>query len=236
MHFISCHDGQIVTASAVGGSLTPQHDRGFRTGLDVLDYLLPDHSFARGAVHEILFSGGHPAAKFLALLLARAAGGVVVWCDRLRTLYPPAVVAAGISVEKLFLLRPPGQAEQSWAVAECMRCPGVGVTVAPVATLSRVEALRYHLAAERGGGVGLLLRPLDRNASVYAAATRWLVAPAPGLRTVQRWSVQLIHAHGGRVGETVILEHHRETNTVRAAEQLADRQAATTPQPVRASA
>jgi hypothetical protein len=92
--------------------------------------------------------------------------------------------------------------------------------------LSRVEARRLQLSAERGGGVGLLLRPAGRAvSSEHAAVTRWLVRPAPGERTVQRWSVQLIHGHGGRVGQAVILEYSRETNRVRAVEQLADRPA-----------
>jgi protein ImuA len=108
-----------------------------------------------------------------------------------------------------------------------MRCKGVSATIAQVGRLSRIEARRLQLAAEQGGGIGILLRPMDRNASVYAAASRWLVSPAQGLRTVQRWKIQLIHAHGGRIGQTVILEHHRETNTLRASEQLANRQSET---------
>src|SRR2546423_1093128 len=86
--------------------------------------------------------------------------------------------------------------------------------------LPALEARRLQLSAERGGGIGLLLRPLGRASSEHAAVTRWLVRPAPGERTVQRWSIQLVHGHGGRVGQSVILEHSRETNRVRAVEQL----------------
>jgi hypothetical protein len=98
--------------------------------------------------------------------------------------------------------------------------------------LSRIEARRFQLAAERGRGIGILLRPYDRTANVYSAATRWLVAPQRGLRTVQRWRIELIHGHGGQVGQAVILEYHRETNSIqihpqvhsgRALGQLADR-------------
>jgi len=160
----------------------------------------------------------------------------IVWCDPRRTLYPPAVAASGVPPEKLFLLYPSNAAEQLWAITECLRCKGVAATIAPVSRLSRTEARRLQLAAERGGGVGILLRPLDRNASIYAAATRWLVCPCQGLRTVQRWKIQLIYAHGGRVGQTVILEHHREEHLVRAVDQLADRPAAKTDRPIRASA
>jgi len=149
----------------------------------------------------------------------------VIWCDPRGEIYPPALAAHGIPLDQLFLLHPRAAADQTWAVAECLRCKGVAAVVASVDyRLSRVEARRLQLSAERGGGVGLLLRPAGRAASAeHAAVTRWLVRPVPGERTVQRWSVQLIHGHGGRVGGGVILEHSRETNRVRAVEQLAGR-------------
>jgi len=55
-----------------------------------------------------------------------------------------------------------------------MRCKGVGATIAQIDKLSRIEARRLQLATEQGGGIGLLLRKMDRHASIYAAATRWL--------------------------------------------------------------
>jgi protein ImuA len=239
MQFVSCHNGQIFTSTTQWGSSGGTFDRRrvFRTGLSAIDELLLDQSFSRGVIHEILHDSHHGDSRFFALLIARSAGGNIIWCDPGRTLYPPAVAAAGVPLEKLFLLHPKNAAEQSWAISECMRCRGVGATVANVAALSRIQARRLQLAAERGGGIGILLRPMDRNASIYAAATRWLVSAVPGERTVQKWKIQLIHAHGGRVNnQTVILEHHRETNIVRAVEQLVDRQGAAKIVAVRVSA
>jgi protein ImuA len=226
MQFVSCHNGQIFKTSAA--TITSSKNRTFVTGLSAIDALMPGGGFPRGSVHEILSDPNYGTPRFFALLLAKSLGGVIVWCDPDGTLYPPAVAAAGVPMEKLYLLHPKTQADQSWAIAECMRCKGVSATIAQVGKLSRIEARRLQLAAEQGGGIGILLRAMDRNASVYAAASRWLVSPAQGLRTVQRWKIQLIHAHGGRIGQTVILEHHRETNTLRAAEQLADRSSVAT--------
>ena len=242
-------------ASATGGAA----GHGFVTGLSALDALPPGGAFARGAVHELLCDPAHGTPLFLAMLLAKcgtggpsvseqeilgdekhgraaramaeapATGGAVIWCDPRGEFYPPALAAHGIPLDQLFLLHPRAAADQTWAVAECLRCKGVAAVVASVDyRLSRVEARRLQLSAERGGGVGLLLRPAGRAASAeHAAVTRWLVRPVPGERTVQRWSVQLIHGHGGRVGGGVILEHSRETNRVRAVEQLAGRPAET---------
>ena len=80
-----------------------------------------------------------------------------------------------------------------------------------------------QLSAEQGGGVGIFLRPRE-TAREHAATTRWLVAPARGERTLQRWKIQLIHGHGGRIEKTLYLEHCRETHCIRAVDGLADRQ------------
>jgi hypothetical protein len=40
---------------------------------------------------------------------------------------------------------------------------------------------------------------------------------------VQRWSVQLLHGHGGQVGKVLLLEVDRETRAVCASSPLADR-------------
>ncbi|HEV2295096.1 MAG TPA: hypothetical protein VGR35_14675 [Tepidisphaeraceae bacterium] len=152
----------------------------------------------------------------------------IIWSDPRGQLYPPALAAMGVDLRQLYLLRTSTPADETWAVAECLRCKGVGAVVAAPAVLSRVEARRLQLAAEIGGGVGLLLRPAGKRSMHYAATTRWLVAPAPGERSVQRWRIQLLHGHGGRVGETVFLECCRETHSVRATEQLSRQPAATT--------
>ena len=231
MRIITSHRGLLQTLS--DGAGTAPAKRNFMTGLPALDALPPGSAFARGAVHEALSDARHgPPPRSFALLLARAAldpddaAGLVVWSDPHADLYAPAVAAGGVPLDRLLLLRPPSPREEVWAIAECLRCPAVVAVVAAVPKLTRVEARRLQLAAERGGGVGLLLRP--HSADVYAAATRWRVDPAPGDAETQRWQVQLVHGHGGRVGQSVLLEVSRETSAVRAVEQLADRPAATT--------
>ena len=164
--------------------------------------------------------------------------GAIVFCDDQRDLYPPALASFGIPLDHLYLLRSENHADRIWAITECLRCRGVSATIASIDSLSRIEARRLQLAAEQGGGMGFLLRPMVRTRNgleappIYAAATRWLVAPEKGEPTVQRWKITLIHGHGGRVGNTVILEHCRETNTVRAVKKLVDRPLETSVQKV----
>ena len=231
MKLISCHDGKLhaldAGVAAVAGSARPSSSaNAFRTSLAALDDLPPGGAFARGAVHELLHPPGEPAPMFFAALLAQCAGeaeqqrrtGAIVWADPARELYPPALAAFGIPLERVFLLHPGNEADQVWALTECLRCRGVAAVVAALPPprrrgrggLSRVEARRLQLAAERGGGVGLLLRTDGRGAGEHAAVTRWLVRPEPGERNVQRWRIQLVFGHGGRVGQSIILEHHRD--------------------------
>jgi hypothetical protein len=256
MQFISCHDGKLQTLTTAG--LSASSAKSFATGLEALDALAPRHSFARGAVHELLFDANDGQPRFVAAMLAQAAaehdesrryGGTearrvpssgsdalrassafvpscllpIVWTDPRHEIYPPALAALGFDLTKLYSLHPPTEADEAWAVAECLRCRGVGAVIAAPPRMSRIVARRLQLAAERGGSVGILLRQTGRNDSIYAAATRWKVSPHPGERTIQRWKIQLLHGHGGRVNQTVILEWCRETNTVRATEKLADR-------------
>ena len=197
----------------------------FQTALPAIDQLLPEGQLARGAVHEVLAPPGRGMPRFFAMLLARSAlnKGAIVWCDPKRQIYPPAMSSFGIDLERLVLLRPKNQAEAMWAIAECLRCPGVDAVVAAPTQLSHVEARRLQLSAERGGAVGILLRTMGRQAVHYAAATRWLVEPARGEAHVQRWKIQLIHGHGGQIDRNVLLEVTRETRALRASEALADR-------------
>ena len=157
----------------------------------------------------------------------------IIWSDPRNELYPPALGALGIPLDRLFLLKPKTPEDELWAITQCLACKGIGATVAAVGRLTRIQARRLQLAAERGGGVGLILRPHDpklAGSKEHAAATRWLVEPAPGERTVQRWKIQLIHGHGGQTHRPVYLEYDRdresendEINRVRAITDLADR-------------
>lgn len=194
-----------------------------------------EDSITRRAIHEFLFrpSSTAPLPLFPALLAARAAltaaespgpsspsdaPRILVFVDPAGTFYPPAAAGLGIALEQICVLRP-SPADLLWATIESLRCPSVGAVVALVTQrLTRVEVRRLQLAAEKGTGAGLLLRPDAAAAGTYAAATRWAVTPAPGERAVQRWNLRFVHGHGGHIGQSFLLEKHRasgQTNFVR---------------------
>jgi hypothetical protein len=212
MPLITCEGGVLRT------KLAPEPAASFTLDLAAWDALAPCGQFALGAMHELLFDPNrHRPPKFPALMLAKSAiakrsGSTLIWCDPDGTLYPPAIAAAGVPLERVLIIRPK-PADLNWTIAECLRCKGAGAVVAPMPDkLSRVEARRFQLAAERGGGAGVLLRSLGRGSDIYAAATRWLIQPARGERIVQRWKVELVHGHGGQLGQRVLLEKRRATD------------------------
>lgn len=154
-------------------------------------------------------TGGKPGSAIGPLRTRHSGLGTLIWADPRGDLYPPALASAGIPLDRLLLLRA-APADLVWALARCLGCRGVGATVAEVGRLTRVQARRLRLAAERGGGAGVLVRPLGPASAEHAAVTRWLVEPAPGSRTVQRWKIQLIHGHGGLLRHPVYLERSRD--------------------------
>jgi protein ImuA len=263
MRLISCHNGQLLTvdtadscaAAASSNSLLPAKIKLFSTALPAIDALLPGAGLMRGAVHELLWKDASDFKPFFfAAWLARAVTGStgvppvkkkttppIVWSDPHNQLYPPALSALGIPLDRLFLLKPKTPQDELWAVTQCLACKGVGATVAIIPRLTRIQARRLQLAAERGGGVGFILRP--DNSKEHAAATRWLIEPAPGQRTIQRWKIQLIHGHGGQTHRPVYLEYDRDcendsgtdqTHRVRATTGVAHRSPAAPPTQKRA--
>jgi hypothetical protein len=169
--------------------------------------------FQPPAVHELLFDpsrSGPPA--FLAMVAARhrTPRRPIVWIDPFACLYPPALAA---DRERLYLLRP-WEKDLAWAATECLRCKHIGAVIAVMPhRLTRVEVRRLRLAAENGNSLGLLLRPnlASAGAHIYSASSRWLVSPARGERTIQRWHVEHMHGHGRQFGETFIVEKYRAT-------------------------
>ncbi|HET6250363.1 MAG TPA: hypothetical protein VFE47_21935 [Tepidisphaeraceae bacterium] len=248
MRLISAHDGKLLTLDAgCPTSNSVENERAFSSGIPALDAIAPGGGFSRGAIHELLTVPEDGKATFIAMLLARAScslspvplrtgerepkTGFLIWCDPARTLYPLALGAHGFPLDRLLLLHPkipdPNGKDLLWAMTECLRCKGVSAVVGAAAPrLSRLQARRLQLAAETGGGVGLLLRHAGRDSLHHASASRWLIRPAPGGRTFQRWTIQLLHGHGGRIGQTLCLEHCRETNHLHPFDPVADRSVA----------
>ena len=176
---------------------------------------LPGGGLARATLHEILATEPGCGAAFAAVILARS-GGTVVWiagsADGL-TAWPPGLARFGLLPANLILVRADGWSDALWAMEETLRCPAVsGALLAadwqadPTATMLDLTASRrLQLAAETGGGIGLLLRPAVLTPPPSAAASRWRIAPlntaGPGHKMGDPcWQLELLRLRGGKPG------------------------------------
>ncbi|MBK5927544.1 hypothetical protein CCR87_09435 [Rhodobaculum claviforme] len=144
-------------------------------------------ALALGRVHE----GCGPARRTLAILLAAAARGPVLWiapAHAAERLHAAGVAAAGLDPARLTLVDAPRPDDILWSTETALRhlaATGAGgMVVADLAGPPGLVAVRrLHLAAggADGGGstlpLGLLLTPEDGGAQ--GIESRWHFAPEP---------------------------------------------------------
>jgi protein ImuA len=158
-------------------------------------------------------------AATLALRTALNAAGnqdaslVVVDCDG--DFYPPAAAAMGLPVDRLVVIRTGRAADAFWATEQALRCRSVGAVLATRLMLDEVRSRRLQLAAERSGGMALVLNPFKKSTARHSfAAVRLLIEPLPvtprqsGMR---RFRVTVLKVREGMPVEPVILDTTDET-------------------------
>jgi len=191
------------------------------------DRSLPDLGIQPGGVVEWLVAREGAGALTAALqVVSRASGGRGFWAivDLAREFYVPALPGWGIDPGLLLVLHPANVPDACWAVEQCLRCPGVSATWAWVE--DRIPARvhrRWQLAAEVGGGVGLIFRPISARREPVWADLRLLVTPQAGGRgETRRVSIEVLYRRGGRGGSTQSWEIDHDAGLVRLVPEVAD--------------
>jgi protein ImuA len=227
-------------------------------GDPVVDGHLPGGGLPLGRWHEFLGEGleaetaAAPAA-FAALAAAPlAARGEAVWVLRRDDLHAPGLSGLGFPPARLIQVCARNEAEVLAVMEDALSTPGVAAALGEVEAVDLTAGRRLQLACERRGATGFLIRrrPFGagrgREAAGSAAATRWMIAPAPsgpaagefGLGP-PRWRAELQRCRGGRPGTWlfegigVFEEMKHGTHPLRLVAELGDRHLAPA-QPLRA--
>ena len=194
------------------------------TGIPALDALLPDGGFRSGTLVEWLADSAASAVGFLALLSARALlrnDRALVVLDRDQTFYPPAAAAWGIALTQMIVVRPKNPAEELWALEQCLQSAGVAVSLCRLERATNRALRRLQLAAERGGALGFLLRPLSARGQPAWSDVRLLVTSLVPLSSRRRWCVEFVRCRRGAGEKSVILELDDATGVVSPVAELA---------------
>jgi protein ImuA len=154
-------------------------------GLAAIDRWLPGGGLPRVGVHELIAARGS-GAGFAAALAGRCLkhpgqdhAGAVLWVARHAELYGPGLAPFGLPPERLIVVAAARETDVLWVLEEALRTRGLAVVIGELSALDLTAARRLQLAAEAGGGTGLVLRPAERADGIAAACSRWRVAAVP---------------------------------------------------------
>ncbi len=169
----------------VGGELV------IPSGCPALDQVLPQGGFRLGSLVEWLSVGPGSGSATWALRVAEQALQLagsqrrgqqrMVVIDQDRSFYPPVAATLGIDLRQLVVIQPRGHSDSIWALDQALRCPGVAAVWSRLSQLAPRDFRRLQLAAEQGGSLGLLLRPLTARGKPSWSDVQLLLQPLPSV-------------------------------------------------------
>jgi hypothetical protein len=185
------------------------------TGVAALDALFPGEGLRRGMLVELLSATDGAGAWTLGLALARQACGerqVLVVVDEQSWFYPLAASRLGLDLRRCLVVRPAHWLDSYAAICQSLLCGAVGGVIGWCARVGTVDYQRLRLAAERGGGLGFLVRPPEALRWPTCARARFLVSPIASGEPARRLRVEVLRGRGR--GQALTLELDDETGDV----------------------
>ncbi len=161
-------------------------------GMAEIDAALPWGGLPHMGMHEVIADGqggeslGGAAMGYAVFLLSRfsQAKGVVLWCRRSDRasdrLYGPGLSDAGLSPDRLVVVKGQSDSDVLWAMEEGLRSPGLVAVLGEVDRINLTGSRRLQLASEAGATAGFLLRPTQKVLAASTVLTRWRIASARG--------------------------------------------------------
>ena len=148
--------------------------------------------------------------------------------DSHREWHAPALRHGGFAVDlnKTVFIRPEQPLDALWSLEQALRTRGIGAVVCDVEKLSSQACRRLQLAAETGGGLGILLRPALARRQPSFAEYRFLVQPLPppnksDVAVSRRWRVELLRARKQFAQRSIVVELSNDSDGLCVAAELA---------------
>lgn len=157
--------------------------QGMATGYPGLDRHLSGQGWPQGALTEILLAApGIGELRLVMPMLQRLtrAGQTVVWVSPPYTPYAPALARAGVVLDNLIIVRCENAKDQLWALEQALRNPACALVMGWPAQLRQADTRRLQLAAEAGGGPGILFRSTGSSLNSSPAHLRLLLSASAG--------------------------------------------------------
>lgn len=176
------------------------------TSHEELDRRLPRGGWPLGCLIELLSAvQGIGELGLLLPALCRLAqdGRYIAWIAPPYIPYAPALAGRGVPLERLLIIHTASPAESLWAMEQALRCPAVGAVLAWPPALVDKSLRRLQLAAEAGGSLAILHRPLTAAQEPSPAALRLRLQPHP-----HALGIHILKARGGSGGWSGQLPHH----------------------------
>jgi len=177
---------------------------GFGSGHSALDRLLRDGGWPPGALVELLQR--RPGSGEWQLLLpwlgeVARQGRWQLWIDPPWLPFAPALLQAGLRLERVVIVRTANHAQWLWSCDQALRAPGCAAVVSWAGRPVRyVDLRRLQVAAGERRGIAFLLRSQRAAAGAWPAALRLLLACGrDGL------AVEILKQRGSPAGQRVVL-------------------------------
>jgi hypothetical protein len=158
------------------------------TGYAGLDAELPGGGWPAGALVEVLCRAegiGELQIVLPALAALTSAGQRVAWLAPPYLPYAPALRAAGVSLERLTVIRAPGRRDALWAAEQALRARSFHALLLWLPRAGYPELRRLAVAAQAGPGFVLAFRPPEAVCESSPAVLRLALAAGEGQVALQ---------------------------------------------------
>lgn len=166
-----------------------------------MEKLLPGGAWPVGALIEVVSRGGTEGLHLFLPVMRHMArqGRRIAWVGPPHPPHGPALVAEGLPLENLFVIRLAGERQELRALEQLLRSTECGLAFSWPGTWTATISRRLRLAAAEGGGLGVVFLREQESLPFSFATLRLALRPAEnGL------GVRILKAAAGQGRETIL--------------------------------